>query len=61
MNEWKKYKEEVVISLTTRVYGHTVEYAKELLESYELDIFEEFFLKNETPLDCAIDIGYCCG
>ena len=61
LNEWKKYKEEVIISLTTRVYGHTVEYAKEIVEKYEIDIFEEFFLKNETPLDCAIEIGYCCG
>ena len=61
LNEWKKYKEEVIISLTTHVYEHTVEYAKELVEKYEIDIFEEFFLKNETPLDCAIDIGYGCG
>ena len=61
LNEWKKFKEEVIISLTTQVYEHTVEYAKELVESYELDIFEDFFLKNETPLDCAIDIGYSCG
>jgi len=60
-NEWKKYKEEVIVSLTTRVYGHEEEYAKKLVESDELEIFKDFFLKNETADGCAALIGYGCG
>ena len=60
-NEWKKYKEEVIIGLTTRVYRHELEYSKKMVESYELEIFKDYFLEDETADGCAALIGYGCG
>ena len=60
-NEWKKYKEEVIIGLTKRVYRHEEEYAKKLVEDCELEIFKDYFLKDETADGCAALMGYGCG
>ncbi len=59
--EWQQYKENVVISLIESSYSYPEEDAKIKVEKNTIDIFYNFFLKGETPMDCAIEIGYCCG
>ena len=36
-------------------------YAKKLVEDCELEIFKDYFLKDETADGCAALMGYGCG
>lgn len=61
LKEWEKYKKEVIICLTTRVYRYEEEDAKKMVEDCEVELFADFFLKGDTPFECAAVFGYSCG
>ena len=61
IEDWKEYKENVVVELIKSSYKYSEVRARELVKDYELEIFEQYFIKGETPTDCAIEIGYGCG
>ena len=55
------YQEDVIIALMNYSYNYSEEQARKLVETDIFYILQQFFLKGETAVDCAIEIGYCCG